>query len=211
MDIEYWAARWKQGRIGFHEQKPNAFLERHVDRLGTSRRVLVPLCGKTEDMAFLASRGHEVVGIEAVEDAVVAFFTEHGLEHSVRDGAVRACSAERVTILAGDVFACTSAEVGRVDALYDRAALVALPPDARQRYVTHLRALLTHDAPGLVVTFEYDETRAAGPPFSVREAEIRELFHGAKVTPLGEAPANTPRFREAGVDAIERCFAIEAA
>ncbi|CAM9435400.1 unnamed protein product, partial [Scytosiphon promiscuus] len=32
-------------------------------------RVLVPLCGKTVDMPFMAQRGHEVVGVDGVEAA----------------------------------------------------------------------------------------------------------------------------------------------
>src|SRR5262249_48605138 len=146
------------------------FLERHVDQLGPApRRVLVPLCGKTEDLAFLASRGHEVIGIEAVDEAVKAFFHEHGLEPTVRELSPggRSYSAERVTLLVGDFFACTRQEVGTVDALYDRAALVALPADVRPRYVAHLRGLLQTGSAGIVVTFEYDQTRMTPPPHSV--------------------------------------------
>ena len=209
MDIEHWAARWREGRIGFHEGRPNTFLERHVDRLGPARRVLVPLCGKTEDMAFLAARGHEVVGIEVIEDAVRAFFAEHDLTPEVRDrGDVRAYTAGGVTILAGDLFACTAETAGRVDALYDRAALVALPPEARPRYVEHLRALLAAGSPGLLVTFEYPQERMSPPPFSVSEGEVRSLYTGAVVELLEHGPAEGPRFRDAGVAANERCFAI---
>jgi hypothetical protein len=71
------------GQIGFHEGAPNAFLQEHVAKLGASRQVLVPLCGKSEDLAFLAARGHAVVGVELVEDAVRAFFSEHGLTPAV--------------------------------------------------------------------------------------------------------------------------------
>ncbi|HVH46372.1 MAG TPA: hypothetical protein VM925_28720, partial [Labilithrix sp.] len=85
MEIADWAARWRDGRIGFHEGRANTFLERHVDRLGPApKHVLVPLCGKAEDMAFLASRGHTVTGIEVVEDAVQAFFREHDLTPEIR-------------------------------------------------------------------------------------------------------------------------------
>ncbi len=217
MEIDFWAQRWKEGRIGFHEGRTNTFLERHVERLGTApRRVLVPLCGKTEDMAFLASRGHDVVGIEAVEDAVKAFFREHELEPSVRelDGNVRAYSSGKVTLLAGDVFACTKAHVGAVDAFYDRAALVALPADVRTRYVAHLRTLFAPGSTGLLVTFVYDQSKAEGPPFAVDEDEVRRLYAGpgapgARVTMLDEAPLDGPRFREAGIAGTQHCFSIE--
>ena len=212
MEIDFWAQRWKEGRIGFHEGRTNAFLARHVDHLGAApRRVLVPLCGKTEDMAFLASRGHDVVGIEAIESAVKAFFEEHELEPSVRelDGDVRAYSSGRVTLLAGDLFACTKQHVGDVNALYDRAALVALPADVRPRYVAHLRGLLAPQSNGLLVSFDYDQSKLEPPPFAVPEEEIRHHYAGARVTLLEEGPLDGPRLREAGVTGREQCFAIE--
>ncbi|MBX3261135.1 MAG: hypothetical protein KIS78_03845 [Labilithrix sp.] len=212
MEIDFWAQRWKEGRIGFHEGKTNVFLGRHVERLGSPpRRVLVPLCGKTEDMAFLASRGHHVVGVEAVEDAVKAFFAEHELSPAVREVGehIRAYSSERVTLFAGDVFACTQSIVGEVDALYDRAALVALSSDVRPRYVAHLRTLLAPRSKGLLVTFDYTSSSFDPPPYPVSEDEIRRLYAGASVTAIDEGPFDGPRFREAGVTATERCYAIE--
>lgn len=210
MNIDDWAARWKSGRIGFHEGRANRFLAKHVERLGEARRVLVPLCGKTEDMAFLAARGHEVVGIEAIEDAARAFFAEHGQTPAVQDlrSGVRSYSAGRVTILAGDVFRCTKADVGVVNALYDRAALVALPPDVRPRYVAHLRAMLDPGAAAIVITFEYRLSGLEPPPYPAGEAEVRQLYADARVELIEEAPAEGPRFREAGVEASELCFAV---
>ncbi|MBX3205430.1 MAG: hypothetical protein KF764_10195 [Labilithrix sp.] len=212
MEIDFWARRWKEGRIGFHEGATNVYLARHVDRLGPApRRVLVPLCGKTEDMAFLASRGHHVVGIEAVEDAVRAFFAEHELSATVRDAGehIRVYTAERFTLLAGDLFACTKEIVGEVDALYDRAALVALAGDVRPRYVDHLRALLAPQSRGLLVTFEFTSSSFDPPPYPVGEDEVRRLYTGARVTAIDEGPCDGPRFRESGIAATERCFALE--
>lgn len=211
MEIDFWVERWKEGRIGFHEGRPNTFLERHVGRLGEAKRVLVPLCGKTVDMAFLASRGHEVVGIEAVPEAVEAFFREHELTPEIHElgGGRRRWSAEGVTIFESDVFACSASEVGRVDAFYDRAAVVALPPDVRPRYVAHVRSLLAPRARGLLVTFEYPQERMTPPPFSVTATEVEALFSGATVSSLEEAPLTGPRFEEAGIAGTERCLLVE--
>lgn len=206
MERSFWEERWREGRIGFHEGAPNKFLSRHAPRL--AGRVLVPLCGKAEDLAFLASRGHDVVGVELVEDAVRAFFTEHGVTPTVtaRDGLVE-YRAGSITIFAGDVFATTRAVVGDLDAVYDRAALVALPPELRPRYVDHLRTLVAVGTPGLLVTLEYEQERMPGPPFAVLEAEVRTHYNDAVVL-LEEAPAETPRLRELGVTGTERCFAV---
>lgn len=206
MEPEFWAARWREGRIGFHEGRANAFLERHVARLGEKKRVLVPLCGKTEDIAFLASRGHEVVGIELVEGAVRAFFREHDLEPSVTRGErCTAFNSGSVTLLAGDFFACTRADVGPVDRFYDRAALVALPAEMRARYVKHLRTLVSPGGEGIVVAFDYPQEKMEGPPFAVSDAEIRSLF---AATVLDEAPTQSPKLRESGAHVIERCYYV---
>src|SRR4051812_36053592 len=121
MDTEFWRARWQEGRIGFHEGVPNAYLAKYGDRLSSARRVLVPLCGKTVDLAYLAGRGHEVIGIELVDDAVRQFFAEHGTVAAVeKRGAFQAYTAGPITVLAGDFFASTPELVGPVEAIFDR-------------------------------------------------------------------------------------------
>ncbi|WP_394827373.1 thiopurine S-methyltransferase [Pendulispora albinea] len=209
METSFWIERWREGRIAFHEGRPNAYLARHLGRLGPSRRVLVPLCGKSEDMAHLAAAGHQVIGVELVEDAVRAFFAEHEVDPAVREhGPFTAYEADRITLLAGDWFAATPELVGPVDALYDRAALVALPSEMRARYVAALRALVPKGSPGIVVTLEYYQARIGGPPFSVPEGTLRSLFDGLDVQLLDEGPADVTRFLEAGIAAVERCFLI---
>jgi thiopurine S-methyltransferase len=213
VDTDFWAQRWREGRIGFHEGRPNSFLERHGARLTAgraSRRVLVPLCGKAEDLAYLASLGHQVVGVEMVEQAVRAFFEEHGLSPHVTAGAHgTAWTAGGVTILCADVFACTVADVGPVNAFYDRAALIAFPAPLRPRYVRHLRALLAPGSEGIVVTLEYPPEAIQGPPFSVDESELREHYAGAAVESLGtKTPVDNARLRDLGDAAVERCFGV---
>ena len=202
MDPEFWKSHWAEGRIGFHEGKPNSYLVEHHAKLATYPRVLVPLCGKAEDLAYLAANGHEVVGVELVEDAVKAFFAEHALVPEViADGPLVKYTAPSITIFAGDVFQATRERLGDIDAVWDRAALVALPDDMRRRYVDHVRALLPKGGRVLLVTFEHDAPD--GPPFSVEEAEVRVLYDRCAVEFLGEGP--DPRGR---ANSKERCFAI---
>ena len=204
MDSKFWKSRWAEGRIGFHEGKPNDYLVRHHDKIVTFPRVLVPLCGKAEDLAYLAVKGHEVVGVELVEDAVKAFFAEHGLTpHVEQADAFVKYEAPSITIFVGDFFATTRALLGAIDAVWDRAALVALPDDTRRRYVDHVRALLPKGGRVLLLGFEYDPTRMEGPPFSVEEPEVRALYDRCAVEFLSEGP--DPRGR---ADAMERCFSI---
>lgn len=208
-DADFWSDRWKAGQIGFHEGRPNAFLERHAGHLGSGRRVLVPLCGKAVDVAYLASQGHDVVGVELIEDAVAAFFRDHGLTPTVaRDEAFVRYQAGTITLLAGDVFATTPGVLGPIDALYDRAALIALPPELRERYVEHLRSMLAPGTPGLLVTLEYPQELMSGPPFAVTDDEVRRLYAGAAVDLAGETSATTPRLQAAGATAVERCYTL---
>jgi thiopurine S-methyltransferase len=60
--------------------------------------------------------------------------------------------------------------------VFDRAALIALPPDLRQRYVAELYAALPSNCQGLLITLEYPQQDRDGPPFSVHEDEVRARY-----------------------------------
>ncbi len=209
MDDE-WLARWRDGRIGFHEGQTNALLDRHVGRLAGCRRVLVPLCGRAEDLAFLAAHGHEVVGVELAAQAVRAFFDLHGLVPSiVEHGSLVEYRAGALTLVVGDLFETTPAHVGATDGFYDRAALIALPAELRGRYVAHLRTLLPPGASGLVITLEHDRPAGSGPPYAVGEAELRALYADAEVEWLEDrASTVAAKPSQSQAPATERCFAI---
>ena len=207
MDAEFWLSRWREGRIGFHEGRPNDLLVSHAGALGPPGRVLVPLCGKTEDMAYLASLGHEVVGIELAEAAAEDFFREHGLDAAPKPrGALVERSAGRITILQGDFFDVRLEDVGAITAFYDRAAIVALPPELRPRYAVHLRELAGDDAPGLLISFEYPQEQMAGPPFSVSEKELQRYFDA--VERLEDRRTEGPQSRASGIDMRERLYRV---
>lgn len=188
---EFWLQRWQSGQIGFHEGRPNLHLERWASVLGEGTSVLVPLCGKAVDLAYLARRGHAVTGVELSGLAAEAFFAEQGLvpERS-REGPYLRRTAGGVSILEGDVFALT----GEWDAAWDRAALIALPPEVRARYAALLRARVR--GPILLVTFVYDQGRRDGPPFSVDDEEVRRLYPDAER--LGVARVVEERWKEVG-------------
>ena len=220
---EPWLERWRDGRLGFHEGRPNDLLVHHAARLAGRRRVLVPLCGKAEDLAFLAAHGHDVIGVELAEVAVRAFFAEHALvpsieprgpfvAHAATPPGDRAAGPEAgpgsIELLVGDFFALTPELLGPVDALYDRAALIALPAELRPRYVALLRDLVPAGAPALVITLEYDQREISGPPFAVPESELRTLYAGAAIELLEERVATGGKCAQLQRAASERCFAI---
>jgi len=209
MDPDFWRARWRDGQIGFHEGRPYELLARHHGHLGAGSTVFVPLCGKAVDMELLAAEGHRVVGVDLVESALRAFFAERTVtpEESTGDGTLR-LGWGSIALRAADVFVLRAAHLEGAGAFYDRAAVVALPPALRARYVAHLRELLPAGSRGLVVTLEYDQARVDGPPFSVTEAELRSLYAGATVTHLETREAAAPKFTAAGVPLREHAFAV---
>ncbi len=184
MEQSFWAARWSEDRIGFHQAEVNVHLRDHWPGLGLDREtpVLVPLCGKTKDMLWLRSLGHPVVGVEFVPQAVDSFFAEAGIPSMERQnhGAMCRMSTDggpTLTLLCGDFLRLPPRAIGPVGAFYDRAALVAVPPSSRSHYGQRLAQLLAPPCRGLLISFEYPTDQREGPPFSVDSAGISEALH----------------------------------
>ena len=178
MEPSFWHDRWESNQIGFHEGQPNPLLVAHIDTLGLKpgARVFVPLCGKTADIPWLLDRGFRVAGAELSEIAVSQLFESLGhLPTITAADDTEHHAGDDIDIFVGDIFDLTAAQLGPVDAVYDRAALVAMPDAMRARYAAHLIAL-TDGAPQLLITYEYDQNALNGPPFSVGEDIVRGLY-----------------------------------
>ena len=219
MQPDFWLERWQRNEIGFHQPAPHRALARHWASLGLPRgsRVLVPLAGKSSDMLWLAAAGHQVVGIELAELAVRAFFEENALAPTITrtitdHGALQRFSVAGLDLWCGDVFAIGAADIGRVAAVFDRAALVALPEAIRRPYVAHLDAITPPGTRTLLITMEYAQAEMPGPPHAVLEAEVRALYRGHRIELLerDDALADFPKFAQRGVtrlgEAIYRCI-----
>lgn len=201
---EDWLGRWEQGRTGWHEPGGNASLKRHWPDLPPASRVLVPLCGKTPDLTWLAARGHHVVGAELSKIAIQSFFSENELSYlTIPRGPLTEyrCIEPNISIYCGDYFALNGETCEPCDALYDRGSLVALEAGRRADYVRHTNALLRPNAFRMVIALEYDQSRAAGPPWSVEAAEINALWPGlSRVSETDDLANCPPKFRDAGLD-----------
>lgn len=179
MEPEFWIKRWQTGDTGFHRDEVNPALENFWPQVAPSlsEGVFVPLCGKSLDMRWLAARGHHVVGVELSEQAVDEFFAGEELNPSVRqEGAFVVKSAGLYEIWCGDLFALPKAALAGVSNFYDRASLIALPPEMRGMYAGRLAELLAPGTRGLLVSLSYDQSEMTGPPFSVSDEEIAALF-----------------------------------
>lgn len=209
MEPDYWQQRWAEGRIGWHRPEVNALLRRHWPTLALppDSRVFVPLCGKSEDMAWLAAQGHRVLGVELSREACAAFFAEHGLVPEVSaHGHFQRYRSERVELLAGDAFDLVAHDLADCSACYDRAALIALPTSMRQRYVEQVLGKLPAGCHALLVTLEYPPHEKAGPPFSIDAAEVARLFAllwQVETLERRDILAREPSFQAEGVTRLE--------
>ena len=179
MDHGFWHRRWKKNEIGFHEGTVNAYLREHWPDLALdgSETVFVPLCGKAHDLWWLHERGHTVLGVELSDIACRDFFAEAAVTPRETPGpAFRIFRHEALQLWCGDFFHLRPEDLHGVSLVYDRAALIALPPTMRGNYARHLKTLLPTEVSMLLVTLDYPEGQIAGPPFNVGDAEVEALY-----------------------------------
>ncbi|TGM95768.1 thiopurine S-methyltransferase [Leptospira yasudae] len=179
MEANFWHQRWGKNEIAFHEKEANPLLVEHFKKLSLpdGARIFVPLCGKTLDISWLLTKGYRVVGAELSTIAIDQLFSQLGLEPKItKTGALDHYSAENIDIFVGDIFLLSKEWLGSVQAIYDRAALVALPEEMRDRYTNHILNL-TNAAPQLLICYEYDQNSMEGPPFSVSNEEVNRHYN----------------------------------
>ncbi len=179
MEPEFWLKKWQAQEIGFHQTEFHPLLLNHWPGLGIhpGQRVLVPLCGKSHDLRWLAATGYEVIGFELSELAVQTFFREQSLVPCLTEsGPFVRFSAPNITLFCGDFLQVDPAICAPCDAIYDRAALIALTPPQRPRYLQAMRRLCQPQARGLLITVEYLAGVVSAPPFSMAQTEVRQLY-----------------------------------
>lgn len=178
MDANFWHDRWANNEIGFHKNEVNPLLVENFSALSLppGSRIFLPLCGKTLDIGWLLAQGYRVAGAELSELAVGQLFSELAITPDITEcGPIKHYCAGNIDIFTGDIFDLSEDLLGPVDAVYDRAALVALPETLRKRYTAHLTGI-TRQAPQLLICFEYDQSRLDGPPFSINAEEVRRHY-----------------------------------
>lgn len=178
MDTNFWHRRWQNNQIAFHQQHIHPLLIKHFHQLclADHARVFVPLCGKTQDISWLLHQGYHVCAIELSEIAITQLFNDLSLDYQkTKIGDFQHYQADQIDVFVGDFFNFDIQYIGKIDAVYDRAALVALPDSMRKDYVQHL-FYLTHAAPQLVINYDYPQELYTGPPFSITDSELSQLY-----------------------------------
>jgi len=211
---DFWIERWQRGEIGFHQAAGNELLPAYWSKLGVAAggTVFVPLCGKSVDMAWLAGQGHKVVGVELSPLAVEEFFREQGVDAVVSQvGTFVVHTAGPISIWCGDIFELPASALSDVTAVYDRAALVALPPHLQPRYAEMLRSVVPRDAKTLLISLAYPQGQIKGPPFSTPREQVAALFGNHSDITVCEARERldqSPNLKERGVTSLEEAVYI---
>lgn len=209
MKNDFWLERWERDEIGFHQGELNPYLRQYWQELylAPESEVFVPLCGKSRDMLWLHQQGHHVLGVELSPVAVQAFFLENGYspQHAF-SGKFESSETDKIRILCGDFFDLSKDDLAHVSAVYDRASLIALPPEMRNSYIRHLTNILPQATKILLITVDYPQTEMTGPPFAVPAEEVEALFRNyAQVVLFKQMDviAQNPRFKERGLNRLQ--------
>ena len=209
MKKDFWLERWERKETGFHQNEINPYLRQYWQELHLARdsEVFVPLCGKSSDLLWLRKQGHPVLGGELSAIAAQAFFEENNYTpHRATSGKFDCYEADCIRILCGDFFDLAKGDLANTGAVYDRASLVALPPDMRERYVRHLASILPPATQMLLITFDYPQPEMSGPPFAVSPDEVAALYRSyAEIRQLAQLDvlAQNPRFQERGLSRLQ--------
>ena len=207
MESKFWHDKWMTDSIGFHQDGINQHLKAYWQELNIAKgsTVFVPLCGKSQDMNWIVDQGYSVIAVELSEIAINAFFEESNLKPEITvEGEFTCYSANHIKIYKGDFFNLTLSHLDKCRAVYDRAALIALPREMRDSYCSHLAKILNGSTAILLVTLEYDEKKLSGPPFSVSAEEVNQ--HYKDVASIKHFHNTAFSFK--GVDALAHTFKL---
>ena len=86
-------------------------------------------------------------------------------------------------------------------AVFDRASLVAIPEELRPDYVHGLTDLMSPGTRLLLICVDYDPSKMSGPPYSVSQNEVENLFSKKGTLEVLETRNNLEdRMRERGLE-----------
>lgn len=207
MEKEFWLTAWNEGRTRFHRDAFNSNLVKFLPsfKINANSEVLVPLCGKTLDLIYLSNAGHKVTGVEFSEIAAKSFFEENKLDYTIDiSEKFKIFKSGNITILNGSLFDLDKNL--KFDFVYDRASIVALPLELREKYYTNISNHLNKNAKILMITLDYQQDLIQGPPFSVSDSEIsKHLSEKFSVELINSELVKgiNPKFEAAGLDSIK--------
>ena len=188
-DPNFWINYYETDTVTWQAPVVSPWLHKYMKEfLGTSpKTVFVPLCGKSLDMKLLLEAGHHVVGADCSGIACADFFTENSIPdyvsetvaHSHGKRIVRHRSKTLpIELYEGDIFDLTPEIVGSIDAVLDRAALVALPPSIiEDQYLPLLDSLLSKEGGKMLFASVSELPFPKAPPHVYESDMIERLLN----------------------------------
>ncbi len=217
MKKEFWLEKWQNNQTGFHKEFTHPLLVEFIDKLNLSAgdSVFVPLCGKTVDLLWLNQQGYRVIAVELSQLAVEQFFSENNLSFSkTQESGFAVFRYKNITIYQGDFFNLSKQQLKDVKAVYDRAALIALPDELVGQYVDKMREIVPKKAKELLITLEFiKKLGPLGPPFTTPDEKVKQLFScypSIELVQETDIISREPKFKELGCDYVyERVYLVE--
>ncbi len=220
MQHDFWHDAWsnsaaRSAEPGWQQKEVNPHLTKHWKSSGAiaGEAVFVPLCGRSHDMRWLHDYGHHVIGIDLSVSALEEFCKQQSIDATCeRDGDLTVFRAPGFTLYAGDFFKLQASHISQVSRVFDRAALIALPPEMRKPYAQHLRSILPGGSEIFLITIAYDQSQMNGPPFSVPETEVLDHYSDGfeiEVMQSASGPDQLGNLEQRGLKTLtEACFLL---
>ncbi|UJR18174.1 hypothetical protein I4U23_005074 [Adineta vaga] len=183
------ATRWQMAGVHpFLLQYASFFRDWHNR---ANKSILVPLCGKSDDLLWLTQECglRHVIGIESSAIAVTSLLKEYEYTQVNEKIGCYTGFNGKLSIFCADFFdenVNQSLLGGPVDYIWDRAALVALHWNDHERYVKkllNLQATPREEQNGKfdILISAYWHSQHRGPPFGVELQYLRQVF-GVDIT-----------------------------
>ncbi|RZA14835.1 MAG: methyltransferase domain-containing protein [Proteobacteria bacterium] len=163
-----WQERWTKGQTGWDQGKAHpglSLLLEHARReggLADKGAFYSAGCGRAHSEAALARAGYRVRAVdlsyEAISEASKIYGDLPSLELKVED-----------------LFKIDDAERQSYEAIFDRAMLCALPPEAREDYIAAMKARLKDGGPFCAILFR-SLNIDTHPPYPIDETEAWRLL-----------------------------------
>ena len=217
MELSFWQSKWEKGQTGFHMEKVYPPLMQHIDSipLPEDANILVPLCGKSHDLYWLRNQGYNVIGVEVSPIALKHIRDQNSEPFShYQKGSFKIFKCSRLQLWQGDFMKLKLSWLPSIHLVYDKAALIALPPLQRVYYAHKVEQILSSGHGRLFQqTFEYEQTEMEGPPFSVPQSELEDHYgpnFNIELLMEKDAPELLERFQKRGMKSYleEKIFHI---
>ena len=187
-NMQYWDMAYEADEDIWTKEAVNQKLMGFLDTLTNGKTgldILVPMCGKTKIMLYLAEKGHRVVGIEWSKVAVEQFFDENKLEYTTQlckiggtDISIYKAKDKAVTVYCGDFFAFKEHNLGPFDCVFDHGAIGCFEFQMSERpmYAKIINSVTKPGTRVLQSIFDYEHTEHPMVPFALTEAELVTLY-----------------------------------